>query len=103
MNNRIKVFKAGYPHAVVGEATCEVGQRVRFHARSGGSADEHADLSNSDYLEVTAVSNDVVTAVSNTSGLTFKEYAHNTYVPDNDAVLVTGGAYPTRATHFPFS
>ena len=104
MNNRIKVFKNGSPQAILGYATCEVGMRVRFHGQSGGPSDEYADLSNSDYLEVTAVSDDIVTAVSHSSSKTYTEYCHATSVADNDTTLTTGGAWPTRTTnHFPFA
>lgn len=103
MNGRIKVFSAGNPQAVLGYATCEVGMRVMFHGNSGGSGDDNGDLSNTDYLEVTAVDGDIITAVSHTSSLTYKEYAMFTSVKHTDTQLVNGGAWPTRATHFPFA
>lgn len=106
MNNRINVYEEGSAGLyVVGQAVAENGMVVRFHAKSGGSSDAEAELeaNQTDSLVISAVDNDVITAVSETSSKTYKEYAHNTYVKSNDTVLNDGDNWPDDTNHFAFA
>lgn len=109
MFNRVLVHVAsgsgGGGRAHLGYASGMSGMRCRLHNLNNSMSGVENALTPLDYLTITAISQDVVTAVS-LSGKTYTEYAFFTSVPHNDNFLTGTGAqnWPsgTSPAHYPY-